>query len=92
MKRNLQAITVTYGDKTYGKVGNAKNDDIIITKVTGTSNVQGAFDTTGKDKKKPASLSKDEYFTETKATVKIEVDPDVFVVTELSVPGAITIE
>ena len=87
-----KAITVTYGDKTYGKVGNAKNDDIIITKVTGTSNVQGAFDTTGKDKKKPASLSKGEYFTETKATVKIEVDPDVFVVTELSVPGAITIE
>lgn len=36
-----KAITVTYGDKTYGKVGNAKNDDIIITKVTGTSNVQG---------------------------------------------------
>ena len=87
-----KAITVTYGDKTYGKVGNAKNDDIIITKVTGTSNVQGAFDTTGKDKKKPASLSKGEYFTETKATVDIEVDPGVFVVTEVSVPGAITIE
>ena len=87
-----KAITVTYGDKTYGKAGNAKNDDIIITKVTGISNVQGAFDTTGKDKKKPASLSKGEYFTETKATVKIEVDPDVFVVTEVSVPGAITIE
>ena len=87
-----KAITVTYGDKTYGKVVNAKNDDIIITKVTGTSNVQGAFDTTGKDKKKPASLSKGEYFTETKATVDIEVDPGVFVVTEVSVPGAITIE
>ena len=87
-----KAITVTYGDKTYGKAGNAKNDDIIITKVTGTSNVQGAFDTTGKDKKKPASLSKGEYFTETKATVDIEVDPGVFVVTEVSVPGAITIE
>ena len=87
-----KAITVTYGDKTYGKVGNAKNDDIIITKVTDTSNVQGAFDTTGKDKKKPASLSKGEYFTETKATVDIEVDPGVFVVTEVSVPGAITIE
>ena len=87
-----KAITVTYGDKTYGKVVNAKNDDIIITKVTGISNVQGAFDTTGKDKKKPASLSKGEYFTETKATVDIEVDPGVFVVTEVSVPGAITIE
>ena len=87
-----KAITVTYGDKTYGKAGNAKNDDIIITKVTGTSNVQRAFDTTGKDKKKPASLSKGEYFTETKATVDIEVDPGVFVVTEVSVPGAITIE
>ena len=87
-----KAITVTYGDKTYGKAGNAKNDDIIITKVTGISNVQGAFDTTGKDKKKPASLSKGEYFTETKATVEVEVDPGVFVVTEVSVPGAITIE
>ena len=87
-----KAITVTYGDKTYGKAENAKNDDIIITKVTGISNVQGAFDTTGKDKKKPASLSKGEYFTETKATVDIEVDPGVFVVTEVSVPGAITIE
>ena len=87
-----KAITVTYGDKTYGKAENAKNDDIIITKVTGISNVQGAFDTTGKDKKKPASLSKGEYFTETKATVDIEVDPGVFVVTEVSVPEAITIE
>ncbi len=27
-----KAITVKYGDKTYGKAGNAKNDDIIITK------------------------------------------------------------
>lgn len=87
-----KVITVTYGDKTYGKDGNAKNDDIIITKVTGTRNVQGAFDTTGNDKKKPASLSKGEYFTETKATVEVEVAPDVFVVTEVSVPGAIIIQ
>ena len=86
-----KAITVTYGDKTYGKAGNAKNDDIIITKVTGISNIQGAFDTSDKTKT-PKNLTKGEYFTDTKVTVCVEVEAGVYMLTEVSVPGSITIE
>ena len=86
-----KAITVTYGDKTYGKAGNAKNDDIIITKVTGISNIQGAFDTSDKTKA-PKKLTKGEYFTDTKVTVCVEVEAGVYMLTEVSVPGSITIE
>ena len=86
-----KAITVKYGDKTYGKAGNAKNDDIIITKVTGISNIQGAFDTSDKTKE-PKNLTKDEYFTDTKVTVCVEVEAGVYMLTEVSVPGYITIE
>ena len=86
-----KAITVKYGDKTYGKVGNAKNDDIIITKVTGISNIQGAFDTSDKTKA-PKNLTKGEYFTDTKVTVCVEVEAGVYMLTEVSVPGSITIE
>ena len=86
-----KAITVKYGDKTYGKAGNAKNDDIIITKVTGISNIQGAFDTSDKTKE-PKNLTKGEYFTDTKVTVCVEVEAGVYMLTEVSVPGYITIE
>ena len=86
-----KAITVKYGDKTYGKAGNAKNDDIIITKVTGISNIQGAFDTSDKTKS-PKNLTKGEYFTDTKVTVCVEVEAGVYMLTEVSVPGYITIE
>ena len=86
-----KAITVKYGDKTYGKAGNAKNDDIIITKVTGISNIQGAFDTSDKTKT-PKNLTKGEYFTDTKVTVCVEVEAGVYMLTEVSVPGYITIE
>ena len=86
-----KAITVTYGDKTYGKAGNAKNDDIIITKVTGISNIQGAFDTSDKTKE-PKNLKKGEYFTDTKVTVCVEVEAGVYMLTEVSVPVPITIE
>ena len=86
-----KAITVKYGDKTYGKAGNAKNDDIIITKVTGISNIQGAFDTSDKTKE-PKNLTKGEYFTDTKVTVCVEVEAGVYMLTEVSVPGYIIIE
>ena len=86
-----KAIIVKYGDKTYGKAGNAKNDDIIITKVTGISNIQGAFDTSDKTKE-PKNLTKGEYFTDTKVTVCVEVEAGVYMLTEVSVPGYITIE
>ena len=86
-----KAITVKYGDKTYGKAGNAKNDDIIITKVTGISNIQGAFDTSD-ETKEPKNLTKGEYFTDTKVTVCVEVEAGVYMLTEVSVPGYITIE
>ena len=86
-----KAITVKYGDKTYGKAGNAKNDDIIITKVTGISNIQGAFDTSDKTKE-PKNLTKGEYFSDTKVTVCVEVEAGVYMLTEVSVPGYITIE
>ena len=86
-----KAIIVKYGDKTYGKAGNAKNDDIIITKVTGISNIQGAFDTSDKTKA-PKKLTKGEYFTDTKVTVCVEVEAGVYMLTEVSVPGSITIE
>ena len=86
-----KAITVKYGDKTYGKAGNAKNDDIIITKVTGISNIQGAFDTSDKTKT-PKNLTKGEYFTDTKVTVCVEVEAGVYMLTEVSVPGYINIE
>ena len=86
-----KAITVKYGDKTYGKAGNAKNDDIIITKVTGISNIQGAFDTSDKTKE-PKNLKKGEYFTDTKVTVCVEVEAGVYMLTEVSVPAPITIE
>ena len=86
-----KAITVKYGDKTYGKAGNAKNDDIIITKVTGISNIQGAFDTSDKTKE-PKNLKKGEYFTDTKVTVCVEVEAGVYMLTEVSVSAPITIE